>query len=126
VRDAGFDEGPGAAFVEGERLLRRPTHTLSIFIGQHIASRARVTGVLRFVGDRDDRNFSAYPAEPIVLPSYVTIDVAGEVTVWQGRTGRPRFDATARVSNLLDEDYQEVFGFLTAGRTVTVGVRAGI
>ncbi|MEE8573627.1 MAG: hypothetical protein V3T20_10200, partial [Gemmatimonadota bacterium] len=107
-------------------LLRRPTHAFSFFVGQDIGSRAKVTGVLRYVGDRDDRDFAGYPAAPIVLPSYVTIDLSGEVTVWRSADSRPKLDITARITNLLDQEYQEVFGFLTAGRTIVVGVRASI
>ena len=52
VTDAGFDEGAGASFVEGERLLRRPTHAFSLFVGQEIASRAHVLkGPVKGPGD---------------------------------------------------------------------------
>ena len=125
VVDAGFDEGPGGGFVEGERLLRRPTHALSFFVGQDIGERATLTGGVRYVGDRDDRDFSMYPTEPVVLPSYVTIDLSAAVTVWRGANGRPRTDVTARITNLLDREYQEVFGFLTAGRVIVAGVKVG-
>jgi vitamin B12 transporter len=126
VVDAGFDEGPGGAFVEGERLLRRPPHAFGIFIGQAIGSRGTLTGALRYVGERDDRDFSKFPAEPVVLPAYVIIDLSGEMTVWRGTEGRPRLDVTGRITNLLNQDYQQVFGFLTAGRAIVAGVKVGL
>jgi vitamin B12 transporter len=81
---------------------------------------------VRYVGDRDDRNFTVFPTERVILPSYVTVDLAGELTVWRGASGRPELDLTARVVNLLDEDYREVYGFLTPGRVLLAGVRMGL
>jgi vitamin B12 transporter len=126
VVDAGFDEGPGGSFVEGERLLRRPTHAFNFFVGQDVGSRVTLTGTLRYVGDRDDRDFSTFPAEPVLLPSYVTIDLSGVMIVWRGTDGRPELDVTARITNLLNREYQEVFGFLTAGRVIVAGVKVGL
>jgi vitamin B12 transporter len=85
-----------------------------------------LTGTLRYVGDRDDRDFSTFPAEPVLLPSYVTIDLSGVMIVWRGTDGRPELDVTARITNLLNREYQEVFGFLTAGRVIVAGVKVGL
>ncbi|MGD8727768.1 MAG: TonB-dependent receptor [Gemmatimonadales bacterium] len=126
VRDGGFDDGPGGSFVAGQRLLRRPTHAVSLVASQGLGERATVTGSVRYVGDRDDRNFTVFPTERVILPSYVTVDLAGELTVWRGASGRPELDLTARVVNLLDEDYREVYGFLTPGRVLLAGVRMGL
>ncbi len=37
--------------------------------------------------------------------------------------GRPMLKPFVRIENLLDEDYFEVPGFVTPGRTIVVGVR---
>ena len=126
VVDAGFDTDAGAAFVEGERLLRRPTHALSLSAAQHFGSRATLSAGLRYVGSRADRDFSAVPTLPVELAGYGTVDVSARVTAWTSKTGRRGLDLTARIRNLFDADYREVFGFLTAGRTVVVGVRVGL
>lgn len=124
VIDAGFDDGAGAAFVTGQRLLRRPTHAVSVVVSQQLGQRASVAGSVRYVGSRDDRDFAAFPTAPVVLPSFVTIDLSANVTVWSAGSGRPAVDLTARIANLLDEQYQEVFGFRTPGRALLFGVRA--
>jgi vitamin B12 transporter len=124
VIDAGFDDGAGGAFVTGQRLLRRPTHAVSVVVSQQLGRRAAVTGTVRYVGSRDDRDFTAFPTAPVVLPSFVTINLSANLTVWSAGAGRPAVDLTARIANLFDEQYQEVFGFRTPGRALLVGARA--
>jgi vitamin B12 transporter len=126
VVDAGFDTDNGAAFVEGARLLRRPTHALSLRGTRQFGSRATISAVMRYIGSRADRDFSAGPAVPVELAAYGTVDVSARVTAWTSKTGRQGLDLTARVRNVFDADYREVFGFLTAGRTVVVGLRVGL
>ena len=124
VTDAGFDSGPGAAFVAGERLLRRPTDALS-FGARHMTDRATLGINVRHVGTRDDRDFSTFPAAPITLASYTKIDAS---TTWAVSTGGdkvPELTLTCRVDNLFDREYQEVFGFPARGRTVMIGGRVG-
>ena len=118
VTDAGADDGPGAGFVEGERLLRRPTHQLSADASYRVRSRGFAALRLNYVGERDDRDFATFPATPVTLPQYVTLDLAAEATVWRGLA------ATVRVENLLDEQYQQVFGFQAPGRRWLVGGKA--
>ncbi|NIM52075.1 MAG: TonB-dependent receptor [Gemmatimonadales bacterium] len=125
VVDAGFDAGPGAGFVVGERLLRRPTHTLAFGGSYRFLGRGSLSTRLSYVGNRDDRDFSTFPATPVVLPGYVRVDVAAEVGVVQRRGALPGFTATVRVENLFDEQYEQVFGFPSPRRTVLVGGRVG-
>lgn len=118
VIDAGADEGPGAGFVEGERLLRRPTHALSTDASYRVRDRGFASLRLNYVSEREDRDFATFPATPVTLPWYVTLDLAAEATVWRGLA------ATLRVENLFDEQYQEVFGFAAPGRRWLVGAKA--
>jgi vitamin B12 transporter len=115
VIDAGADDGPGAGFVEGERLLRRPPHQLNADVSYRVRERGFAALRLNYVGARDDRDFTTFPATPVTLPWYVTLDVAAEATVWRGLA------ATLRVENPFDEQYQEVFGFAAPGRRWLVG-----
>lgn len=126
VVDGGFQGGAGEAFEVGARLLRRPTHAASLQATQRFGTRGSVTGTVRYVGARDDRDFTAYPAETVLLPSYVRVDVSGEVGMWRAPAGHPALTLTGRLENLLDAAYEEVLGYPAPGRTVTVGVRVGI
>jgi vitamin B12 transporter len=124
VTDAGFDDGPGAAFVAGERMLRRPTGAVSLG-ARYVAERATLGVNLRHVGARDDRDFSTYPATPVTLASYTKVDFATAWTIGRGDSMMPDVTLTCRVANLFDREYQEVFGFPVRGRTVMVGGRVG-
>jgi vitamin B12 transporter len=126
VVDGGVQGGTGDAFEVGARLLRRPTHAASLQVRQRFGARGSLAGTVRYVGDRDDRDFAAYPAQTVILPSYVRVDLAGEVDVWRGRGAYPVVALTGRLENAFDAHYQEVSGYPTPGRTVTVGVRVGM
>jgi vitamin B12 transporter len=125
VIDSGFDSGEGATFVEGERLLRRPHLVLGGSAGYRVDGRGVLRASLRRVGEREDRDFSAFPATPVTLDAYTLVGVGGEVTVLDGVDG-PALAVTLRADNLLDAEYQEVFGFAAPGRQFYLGVRVGL
>ncbi len=121
VNDAGFDEGQNATFVEGNRLLRRPSVTAALTASSRLTSRLSADGRFIAVGSRDDRDFSGFPAEPVILESYQRLDggIAYRVTA-----GDAALTVFLRGENLLDSDYQEIANFKSPGRTVFVGLRA--
>jgi outer membrane cobalamin receptor len=51
------------------------------------------------------------------------VDLGGEVELPRLAATLPAVVLTARVENVLDQDYQEVFGFPARGRVVLVGGR---
>jgi vitamin B12 transporter len=122
VLEAGFEEGEGAIFVEGEALLRRPEHQMTLGTTLEL-SRGRLFGSMRFVGSRFDRDFSAWPASPVQLTRYLLVNMGGEINLLAPAGRRPAFDLQLRVENLLDQDYQEVFGYRAPGRAVLLGGR---
>lgn len=122
--DAGFDIGPDATFVEGERLLRRPTHTASL-TGGYRQRPVTASMTLTVIGERTDLFFppGSFSGQRVELPAYATVDVTGEFDL--RRAGpMPGLTATLRVENLLDAEYEAVRGFASRGRTVFVGLRA--
>ena len=123
VVDAGFDRGPGASFVEGEALLRRPGGMLSASVSYAVDQRASVTATLLHVGNRADRDFSSFPAVPVALDAYSVASVGGELTLVEPLGGRPGFDLTVRGENLFEASYQEAFGFMAPGRGLYAGGR---
>jgi outer membrane cobalamin receptor len=123
VTDAGFDTGSDAGFVQGERLLRRPTHELGLDLFWRYEERGSLALNIDYVGNRDDRDFSTIPARRIELSHYLKIDAAGEFAVTSGSGSRPSVTLSARLENVLNLTYQEAVGFPARRRTVTVGVR---
>ncbi|MBA3260084.1 MAG: TonB-dependent receptor [Gemmatimonadales bacterium] len=125
VTDAGFDSDESATFVEGERLLRRPTNAVTLRAGYGGEGRLRLGAALNWIGDRDDLRFAQFP-EPslrVELPAYATVDLHGRLTVLRpGRGAAPGLDLTARVENLFDEEYQQAASYPSPRRAIFLGV----
>jgi vitamin B12 transporter len=123
VVDSGFDTEPGATFVEGERLLRRPTHTFNVTADYTGWERGGIGITLNHVGNRDDRDFASFPVEPVVLPAYITVALSGQLNLLQGGPTGSKVAWTFRIENLFNEEYETILGFPARGRTVLVGGR---
>jgi vitamin B12 transporter len=123
VTDAGF--GDDMAFVEGRRLLRRPTHQAGGGITWAASTGIRAMVDARYEGGRDDLDFTdpdAWAGTRTPLPAFVVVDAGaayGEL-----RHGTTALDITVRIRNVLDARYAEIFNFPSAGRVLEVGVRA--
>ena len=63
----------------------------------------------------------------MTLPSYTVVGLAGELGILR-RNGNaaPDIVITARVDNLFDRNYQQIFGFASPRRSFLVGARVGI
>ena len=120
VDDAGLQTGESETFVEGNRLLRRPSTQASAILSIDLPSQATAGIGVAYTGDRDDRDFSTFPATPVVLPSWTRVDVSFTRAIEFGA----RFELRARVENLLGARYQEIVNYPAAGRSLTIGVRA--
>jgi vitamin B12 transporter len=121
VTDSGFDQGPAAAFVVGEPLLRRPRHTVRANANARLGRRLNVFADVSVVGVRADRDFSSFPATPVVLRRYSDVGIGASVDVLLAQAGRPGFVLTLRIENVLDREIQHVFGFDAPGRGVYLG-----
>jgi len=75
------------------------------------------------VGDRDDRDFGSFPATPVVLPAYTTVDFTTQLDLLPRRAAALKLKWTVRVENLFDAAYAGAFGFPNRGRTVFMGGR---
>lgn len=123
VTDPGFEGGPGTEFEEGQSLLRRPAYTIAGGARYDI-ERVGLSLRYRYIGSRADLDFSDFPSARVTLPAYHVVDVSGAVTLI-GHQGGRSVGINARVENLLNERYQEIYGFVAPGRTVMLGVRVG-
>ena len=76
-----------------------------------------ISGNLRYVEGLIGKEFwkQGYPRAE--LPDFTVVNLAARHAVTE------HIDVTARVTNALDEDYQEVWGFATRGRAAFVGIR---
>lgn len=98
------------------REVRRPRHSGSVGLDGRW-DRISAGMSLAYVGKRQDLDFDVFPASRVALDDYVLVDARAAY-----RLSDP-VEAFARVSNLLDAEYQDVIGFATLGRAVYGGVR---
>lgn len=104
---------------ESIREVRRPEHMASISANYYFASdRGNLNLGLNYNGSQQDVFYSplTYLTERVDIDAYTVLDLAG---AWKLS---PSLELTARVSNLLDEEYEEILGFVRPGRAVYAGL----
>jgi vitamin B12 transporter len=122
VTDAG--NGAFGTFVNGERLLRRPSRAAAVNADYRLTRASKVGAAVRLVGKRDDRDFNNDVR--VTLPSYTLLDLSGDFALAPLAHALAPLSLTARVENVFDREYQAAFGFDAPGRRVLVGMRAAL
>ena len=98
------------------REIRRPEDVASFNLNyRFLDDRANVNINVDHTGDILDTDFSTFT--PVILDSFTLLDVSARYQL-SNRVG-----VYARVENLLDDDYQEVFGFNTSGIAAFAGIK---
>lgn len=123
VDDAGLQTGESATFVRGSRLLRRPSILAASTLAIDLPGSATADLALTYTGRRDDRDFSTFPATPVVLPSWTRVDIGVTRSLVLDWTGA-RLALMLRLENVLGAGYEEIVNYPAAGRSLTIGVRA--
>ena len=100
----------------GAELVRRPEHSGSLSLDWRILPKLDATATAQFIGPRSDNDY--YTSSTAVLSAYTKLDLALR---WQVQK---HLEIFARVENLTDEHYQEVFGYPALGRGFYGGLRA--
>ncbi|HSK20034.1 MAG TPA: TonB-dependent receptor [Longimicrobiales bacterium] len=124
VTDDGF--GDDMAFQEGRRMLRRPEHQAAVNASMRITPAMTALIDARYVGERDDLDFSdpeQWSGVRTSLNAFTVLDAGFVYGIVRG--GGPSIDLSAGIRNLLDRQYQEIRGFPTPGRVLYLGIRAG-
>ena len=102
------------------REIRRPRHAVSLAANYRFANdRAQLALGADYGGTRTDTFFPPFPNPPtaVTLERHLLVDLTAQFEV------SPRVSLFARGTNLLDENYEQVFGYRTVGRAGYVGVR---
>ena len=104
------------------RELRRPRHSGSLYSTyRFLDERANLLVTADYGGTSTDIFFPPFPApsEIVSLESHWLLDLTASYDFNQ------KTSLFVRASNLLDEDYEQVFGYSTPGRAAYAGVRFG-
>ena len=121
-----LESGPsgGMQFVEGDPLIRRPEHS-GAFTVDYSVERWTASFNLTIKGSSIDLDFNADPSGARVhLDGYTKADIAVAYRLIENELGMESLSITAKGQNVFDEDYEEVFGFSTAGASFLIGFRA--
>ena len=102
----------------GKQLERRPKHSGSLDLDWKICPRLEATAHALFVSRRSDGNFDDNPNLPpiVTMSGYTKLDLGLNCNVSKN------FSVYGRMENLLDEHYEDVFGFPALGRFFAAGV----
>ena len=120
-----LDGGGDPTFATGQRLIRRPANAAAARIGSRLGRRGTASLSARFVGDREDLDFSTFPATRVTLHPYTRVQAAVEYTVLQGRGWGPGLTLQAQAENLLGDTGREIANFPVRGRTLFFGMTLG-
>ena len=114
-------QGAGSSFESGQRLLRRPSNRAEAGVGYRFGERASVRLEARFVGDRDDVDYTTF--QRVTLHPYTRLDLMVDYEVLHPRGLAPGFAVNARLENLASDDAREIANFPARRRTLLFGGR---
>lgn len=101
-------------------LLRRPKNQASIVANYRINEKTNFNLQFRYIGERDDKDFSTYPASRVTIPDYTLVNFAANYRFLN------HLEFTARIENLFDKQYEEVLYYGTLGRSFYVGMNLNL
>jgi vitamin B12 transporter len=99
-----------------KKLVRRPEHKAGVFLSYSFTESANANIEFIYVGEREEPDFINYPSR-IIMPDYFLINFAAHYDVFSF------LRLQCRIENLLDKQYEEIYGFGTAGFSVYGGIR---
>jgi vitamin B12 transporter len=108
------DGGLGSiGFSQGKKLIRRPKHSFSFTANYFYRGfNLNLRGI--YIGKRDDLDFSDFvnfTTRRVTLDDYIRLDLTAYYEIPVSFTYLKQIKIFTRIQNLLDEDYEEVFGF---------------
>jgi vitamin B12 transporter len=121
VVDSGFDSGSSASFVEGEELIRRPRHVVTMGVVRSLGTLGSLSARAARIGERGDRDFSGFPATPVTMPAYTLVDLGAELSPMFIR--ERGVGLQFHIENATDARIEQVAGFATPGRTLYAGLK---
>ena len=99
--------------------IRRPRHSGSLALSYR-AARGGFTLAATHTGRQDDDDFSSFPSRPVVLDAFTLLRFSAQVQLDR------RAQLSLRLENLLDEDYEQVFGYASPGFAAYLGLQLSI
>lgn len=110
-------ESDGAGGYTDE--VRRPRHTASLNLAWQVMDNLHINTNAQYSGSQTDVFFPPWPnpSETVTLDNYTLLNVNANFSATE------KLDLYLRLDNLLDDDYEEVFGYQTLGFGASFGLR---
>jgi len=103
-----------------QKLIRRPDNKAGVYVSYSINNDANLNIDVMYVGKRDELDFATYPASRIVMPDYFLINLAAYYDL------NSFLRLQGRIENLLNKQYEEIYGYGTAGFSVYGGINVRV
>ena len=102
-----------------QREIRRPRHMAALNLNYALLGRAQVNANLSYTGEQTDVFFPPFPAsaETVSLDAYTLVDLTGNIAITDS------VSVYARIENLFDTTYENVYGFAAPGIGGYLGAR---
>ncbi|WP_265436368.1 TonB-dependent receptor domain-containing protein [Aeromonas media] len=107
--DLSFDYTKTEDKNDGDQPLLRRAKQKASWLTQVQLGPVDLSTELLYVGKRDDKNFSSFPAERVVLSSYTLVNLGASYGV------TPALTLGGRIDNLFDRDYVPAYGYASPG-----------
>lgn len=104
----------------GKALLRRPKHQASFNINYKLNADINLNAQFLYVGEREDKNFSTFPAERVAIPDYTLVNLSASYKLFS------YLELTGKIENLFDKKYEEVLNYGTLGRSFYAGLNVSL
>lgn len=107
---------------ENRKLLRRPEHKLGVFLNYNFSEHLNTNFEAIYVGERDDLVFdnTSFTSTRTKLEPYTLLNFSTSYQVLEF------LRLNLRLENILDSDYEEVYGYATPGFSVYGGVKLSL
>ena len=97
--------------------IRRPRHTASLNLAWQATDKLHINTNAQFSGGQTDEFFGTFPSQIVELDDYTLLNVNANYKATD------KLDIYLRLDNLLDDQYEEVFGYRTLGFGANLGLR---
>jgi len=111
---------PDASGVQVREIRRPKTVASLLFNFESLSGKGNLNVALNYIDEQIDSDFSTFPATEVTLDDYYLVNINGSYSVTEN------FNLYARINNLFNESYQDVYGFENLGQTIYAGIKVDL
>lgn len=104
--------------ADGKKLIRRPKSQVGMNVSYSATKKLVITADGTYIGSRKDNDFSTWPATEVETGRYFVANAKVDYNI--NKAWKTYF----KVNNILDKEYQTVYGYAAAERSFYIGVEA--